>query len=132
MESSKSSEIGSSSYSSSSLAVVSSDGLESQLSTAESIQQPPTSRYYILLIPDHGSHEVLGFDNIRRMIKTLMQYLNRKSRGKFKGEILAFRGAFIEYSDPVLSVRFNLPGEGEFSVSESSKGKYTRKVPKPE
>lgn len=123
----------SSSLSSRSLAAISSDDLGSQLSTEDVSGQVPASsgpKYYLILIPNHGDHKIVGFDDSRSMIKALMRQLVRKSAGKYKGEVLVFHGTFVEYSDPILSVRLNLPGEGEFSVSESSKGKYTRRVPK--
>ena len=86
-------------------------------------------KYHMLLIPKHGDCELIVFDSSKDLIKRLTAQLRDKEDGTYDGEIFTFYGKQVEFSDPILSYRVNLPLEGELSVSEGSKAKYLGHVP---
>lgn len=96
----------------------------------EAVGMPDDPRYYIILIPRFGVHEVMGFDNAKAMIKELTGWLEKKHQQLYDGEVLLFQGRVIEYSDPIMNFRLNIPGKGELTVSGGSKEKYTQFTPK--
>lgn len=93
-------------------------------------EQPPIpQKYYMLLIPKHGDLQILSYEDHKDMVKMLTVQLRNKEDGTFDGDILLFHGVQVEYSDPIMSYRVNIPTAGELSVSEGSKGKYLGYTP---
>ena len=97
---------------------------------AEVVTMPADPMFYIVLIPRYGLHEVMGYSSSKAMALELTAWLEKKQQKLYDGEILVFQGRVIEYSDPVMNFRLNVPDKGEMSISGGSKGKYTQFTPK--
>lgn len=87
-------------------------------------------KYFVVLIPRFGEHEVLECSSVREMARQLTKWLELRQRGVYVGEVLVFYGQAVEYSDPIMNYRLALPGVGELSISNASQDKYSRLLPK--
>ena len=86
--------------------------------------------FYLILIPRFGDHAVLAFKEGRKMVERLTYWLSRKQSGLYEGEILTFHGRTVEYSEPIMNYRVNVPDVGELAVSDAGRQKYEKPVPK--
>lgn len=122
--------------SSSSLVSMSSGSMESLTAEEEAAKLAAAKLdepvYYVVIMQRVGDHTLLAFRDPRKMIKAITPRLERREAGLWEGEIFIFYGRIVEYSEPVMNYRINIPDIGELAVSDASKNKYVRPIPKPE
>lgn len=87
--------------------------------------------YYVVITPRTGDQSVLAFREPRDMIEFVTPRLERKTSGLWVGDILIFYGKIVEYTEPIMNYRINVPEIGELSVTDANKSKYTNAIPIP-
>lgn len=108
---------------------VSSSALGSSSSLSSTLA-PKRWQYFLIKIPDVAEHEVLAFDDLKDMLLALRGLIEDKNEGLYSGEIMAMQGRMIEFSDPIVSFRVNVPEAGEYEITGGTRGKYGRYLPK--
>lgn len=67
---------------------------------------------FVVVIPTRGDMHCGQFPDTRKGFDYLQEWLEKRDRGLFEGEVLAFYGQKIDYSEPQLEYHFHMDSIG--------------------
>ena len=80
--------------------------------------------FHIVIIPNAGDMTVESYHDKAKGVHAMYTLFRAKDAGKFKGEIIAFVGKCIRYTNMVPAMRIDVPDFGEFELSDHDQYRY--------
>jgi len=79
------------------------------------------AKYYLVLIPDMGQMNAIECADYPSLCQELYNYQEQKAANKYTGDIFAFHGRVIRYSELRPVMQISHPDEGTIEVKDNSK-----------
>lgn len=67
-------------------------------------------KFILILIPKVGSTTIKEFDDPEKGFEELTRWLDEKDKGTFDGDVVPVLGVLVDYTTPLRSYGFKVPG----------------------